>query len=57
MVSNLPASIKRTELTNALILKTTDEDVADGQRISAAVREMGSTEIYAQLLQHSPNGR
>ncbi len=32
--------------------------MADGQRLAAALpREMGSTEIYPQLLQHSPNGR
>lgn len=34
-----------------------DEAQVDGQRLALAPREMGSTEVYAQLLQHSPNGR
>jgi len=34
-----------------------DEDFTDGQKITGAVRDMGTTEIYAQSLQHSPNGR
>ena len=32
-------------------------DRPDGERIHVAAREMGNTEVYAQLLQHSPNGR
>ncbi|KDN46808.1 putative SEC27-coatomer complex beta subunit [Tilletiaria anomala UBC 951] len=31
--------------------------LVDGQRIAIPTREMGNTEVYAQLLQHSPNGR
>jgi coatomer subunit beta' len=34
-----------------------DEEISDGQKIISAVRDMGTTEIYAQSLQHSPNGR
>lgn len=36
---------------------STDEEFQDGQKIVAPVRDMGTTEIYAQSLQHSPNGR
>lgn len=35
----------------------TDKELPDGERIHVAAREMGNTEVYAQLLQHSPNGR
>lgn len=36
---------------------STDEEFQDGQKIVAPVRDLGTTEIYAQSLQHSPNGR
>ncbi|KAL7413116.1 putative ER to Golgi transport-related protein [Mrakia frigida] len=29
----------------------------DGERLPVSVRELGSTEVYPQSLQHSPNGR
>ena len=48
---HIPAMIRR--LTHPF----TDEDVPDGQRVPVTVREMGTTEVYPQLLQHSPNGR
>lgn len=35
----------------------TEESVPDGQKLSVASRELGNTEVYAQTLQHSPNGR
>jgi coatomer subunit beta' len=31
--------------------------VPDGQKLSVVSRELGNTEVYAQTLQHSPNGR
>ena len=34
-----------------------DEEFTEGQKIVAAVRDLGTTEIFAQNLQHSPNGR
>lgn len=34
-----------------------DESVPDGQKLSIPSRELGNTEVYAQTLQHSPNGR
>ncbi|GAA96135.1 uncharacterized protein L969DRAFT_84004 [Mixia osmundae IAM 14324] len=33
------------------------EDAQDGQRLAVPVKELGNTEVYAQSLQHSPNGR
>ncbi|KAL7424314.1 Coatomer subunit beta' [Cryptotrichosporon argae] len=33
------------------------ETVADGQRLSVPLRDLGTTEVYPQSLQHSPNGR
>ncbi|KAL3108388.1 hypothetical protein niasHT_015310 [Heterodera trifolii] len=42
-------------------LKTIDEqtleNIQDGERLSLAIKDMGSTEIYPQKVQHSPNGR
>ena len=34
-----------------------DADISDGARIPLSVKEIGSTEIFAQTLIHSPNGR
>lgn len=34
-----------------------DEAIPDGQKLSVSSRELGNTEVYAQTLQHSPNGR
>ena len=34
-----------------------DDSVPDGQKISVPSKELGNTEVYAQTLQHSPNGR
>lgn len=39
-------------------LQTLPEDgVADGSRLPLSVKEIGSTEIFASALLHSPNGR
>lgn len=40
----------------ALVFRLID-DAPDGQQLSVASRELGNTEVYAQTLQHSPNGR
>jgi coatomer subunit beta' len=34
-----------------------ENDFQDGDKVVAPIRDMGTTEIYAQSLQHSPNGR
>ncbi|SAM78660.1 probable SEC27-coatomer complex beta subunit [Ustilago bromivora] len=46
-----------SEVLSANLGATAEESVADGQRLPVSVREMGTTEVYPQLLQHSPNGR
>ena len=33
------------------------EAVEDGQRLAVPLRDLGTTEVYPQSLQHSPNGR
>ena len=33
------------------------EAVEDGQRLVVPLRDLGTTEVYPQSLQHSPNGR
>jgi coatomer subunit beta' len=48
---------KGAEVLSANLGAAELEMQVDGQRIPAASREMGSTEVYAQSLQHSPNGR
>jgi coatomer subunit beta' len=48
---------RNSEVLSANVGTTADDAVPDGQRLPVSVREMGSTEVYPQLLQHSPNGR
>lgn len=48
---------KGAEVLTANIAATEYEGLADGQRVAAPSREMGTTEVFAQSLQHSPNGR
>ncbi|GLB34322.1 putative the coatomer is a cytosolic protein complex that binds to dilysine motifs and reversibly associates with Golgi non- clathrin-coated vesicles, which further mediate biosynthetic protein transport from the ER, via the Golgi up to the trans Golgi network [Lyophyllum shimeji] len=38
-------------------LQLSQDDVADGARIALSVKEIGTTEVFAQSLMHSPNGR
>lgn len=39
-------------------LKTMGEvEVRDGEKLLLGVKDMGSSEIYPQTIQHSPNGR
>lgn len=33
------------------------EAIEDGQRLVVPLRDLGTTEVYPQSLQHSPNGR
>lgn len=48
---------KGAEVLSANLGSNESDIFTDGQRIAAGVREMGTTEVYAQSLQHSPNGR
>ncbi|CAB1349202.1 unnamed protein product [Coregonus sp. 'balchen'] len=34
-----------------------EAEIQDGERLSLAVKDMGSCEIYPQTIQHNPNGR
>lgn len=43
--------------SHACHLSILDNEIPDGQKLSVAVRELGNTEVFAQTLQHSPNGR
>ena len=49
---------KNSEILTANVQSITeDETIVDGQMIPIPVRELGTTEVYAQSLVHSPNGR
>ena len=41
----------------AAIPQSEVEESADGQRLTVSIRELGSTELFARSIQHSPNGR
>ncbi|PWN42990.1 putative SEC27-coatomer complex beta subunit [Ceraceosorus guamensis] len=49
--------VKGADVLSANLGTNDYADVTDGQRIAAGSREMGTTEVYAQLMLHSPNGR
>jgi coatomer subunit beta' len=34
-----------------------DANIKDGERMQLPVKDMGTSEVYPQSLQHSPNGR
>jgi coatomer subunit beta' len=36
---------------------TVNENLTDGERVNAPVKELGNSEVYPQSLVHSPNGR
>lgn len=40
-----------------LFISLVASSLTDGQRVATSSREMGNTEVFAQSLQHSPNGR
>ncbi|KDQ15522.1 hypothetical protein BOTBODRAFT_158406 [Botryobasidium botryosum FD-172 SS1] len=48
---------RNTEILSANLQAAQDDDTPDGQRLSLAVRELGSTEVFPSTIQHSPNGR
>lgn len=48
---------RNSEIVTTNLQSAADEAVEDGGKIVSAVRDLGTTEIYAQSLQHSPNGR
>ncbi|OSX59589.1 hypothetical protein POSPLADRAFT_1067270 [Postia placenta MAD-698-R-SB12] len=48
---------RNNEVLSANLQTVQDEVFADGNRISLSIKELGTTEIYATSLYHSPNGR
>ncbi|EJU06310.1 coatomer beta' subunit [Dacryopinax primogenitus] len=48
---------RNTDILTVNLGGTAEEGIADGQRLAIPVRELGNTEVYAQSIQHSPNGR
>ncbi|KAI9136629.1 coatomer WD associated region-domain-containing protein [Paraphysoderma sedebokerense] len=48
---------KHNEILTANVKVGVDESVKDGEKIPLPVKELGTCELYAQSLLHSPNGR
>jgi len=48
---------KNNEIFFVALRQAQLDQVADGARVSAPLKEMGTTEIYPQRISHSPNGR
>ncbi|KAG0143027.1 hypothetical protein CROQUDRAFT_661774 [Cronartium quercuum f. sp. fusiforme G11] len=48
---------RNAEVLTANVAANQDNEIADGQKLTIPVRELGNTEVFAQTLQHSPNGR
>ncbi|CAL1543677.1 unnamed protein product [Lymnaea stagnalis] len=48
---------KHSEIQQANIKAMADQEIKDGERLSLAVKDMGSCEIYPQTISHNPNGR
>ncbi|KIJ57284.1 hypothetical protein M422DRAFT_57615 [Sphaerobolus stellatus SS14] len=48
---------RNSEVLSANLQSLQDETTPDGTRIPISTRELGSTEIFASALHHSPNGR
>ncbi|RXK37407.1 coatomer beta' subunit [Tremella mesenterica] len=50
---------RNTEILTANVssLGVEGDAIEDGQRIHVSLRDLGTTEVYPQSLQHSPNGR
>ncbi|KAJ2633508.1 Coatomer subunit beta' [Coemansia sp. RSA 1290] len=48
---------RHNEIRSANIKASMDAGLADGERMSLAVKDMGSCDMYPHGLRHSPNGR
>ncbi|CAG5125898.1 unnamed protein product [Candidula unifasciata] len=48
---------RHSEIQQANIKAIADQEIKDGERLSLAVKDMGSCEIYPQTIAHGPNGR
>lgn len=48
---------RTNEVLSANLQTIHADDLADGNRIPLSIKELGTTEIFANALSHSPNGR
>ena len=48
---------RNNEVLSANIQTIQEDSVADGNRIPLSIKELGTTEVFATSLTHSPNGR
>ncbi|KAI9597452.1 coatomer WD associated region-domain-containing protein [Syncephalis fuscata] len=48
---------KQTDIQTANVKTSLDVAIKDGERLQLPIKDMGTTEVYPQTLQHSPNGR
>ncbi|EDO47813.1 predicted protein [Nematostella vectensis] len=48
---------KHSEIQQANLKNLNDADIKDGERLSLAIKDMGSCEIFPQTISHNPNGR
>ncbi|KAI0043472.1 hypothetical protein FA95DRAFT_1465513, partial [Auriscalpium vulgare] len=48
---------RHNEVLSANLQIVTDDSFTEGQRLPLSIKELGSTEIFATSLSHSPNGR
>lgn len=48
---------RNAEVLSANLATLSEDELADGEQVRLITREMGATEVFPQLLQHSPNGR
>lgn len=48
---------RNQEVLSANLATVAEDTAAEGVRVPLSVKEMGSTEVYASALLHSPNGR
>ncbi|KAI8053345.1 coatomer WD associated region-domain-containing protein [Syncephalis plumigaleata] len=48
---------KQTDIQTANVKASLDVAIKDGERLQLPIKDMGTTEVYPQNMQHSPNGR
>jgi len=48
---------KHSEIQQANLNAVVDVELKDGEKVPLAVKDMGSSEVYPQIIKHSPNGR
>ena len=48
---------RNAEILGANLATTSESELVEGERVRLTTRELGTTEVFPQLLEHSPNGR